>query len=1014
MFGLVGTPGLATRALHFGVLGVTMVAGEDGEIEIHGAVRRRLLTRLLISPSAPVSVDRLKEDLWEGRPPATADSTLKSHVSLLRRSLGADRLSSRGGSYIINLGRDELDSIAFERESAAGRAEMSAQDFRAAAASLGGALSRWRGPALVEVADTAWGRPEAVRLEEIRAVTTEAWLEARIILGDAGGVVPDAEAAVAEYPLREALWAKLITALFLSGSQADALRAYQRLRAMLGDELGISPSRELVMLEGAILRQDLDIAGVVERSRATATGSMGAPTSAVAVTPSSTTSIPLLLRREQTSFVPRPTELAEIVHLLAEPGLVTLAGTGGTGKTRLAVRAARELLDRFDSVWFCELAPIDDPAEVPRALASALGCADHPGADLSRTIAERADEGRNLLVLDNCEHLVDAASRAVADLLVAAPALRVLATSRSPLGVNGERVHWVPAMSLPPSDCGLPEVIESESVKLFVERAKSRQSGFVLDEGNRSAVTTICIRLDGVPLPLELAAARLGSLSLEDIRNRLDDRFAILTTGPRTSPERQRSLRALIDWSYNLLTEAEREVFRRLAVFASGFDLSGAEAVGSSATIERHDVLDVVASLVDKSLLRVDTTGATARYGMLETIREYAAGKLEADEAEGARSAHAAHFLRLVEMSAPHFSGHDESEWRARLEDDDENLRVAFNYLASSRPGRADSLRFGAAVARYWNSRGIYGDDVDLLVAAIGGDTLPTPERGAALAAAGYMMFRRGDGARAREYLDEAMMIAGATDSEALRADALRTLAWLADRRGDHEAALTLAGDAVDSALRSEDNHLIARAYDVRAAATHHRDPEGARRDYAEALKYCRIAGDGLGQASALNNLAVLDLEQGDHAAARDRLRLALELAATVRDAALVPFLEYALGLVACLEGDHGEAGPAFSRALSAARRTGQRTLVAYAVLGAAAARAITPNRRRDESAVLLGASSALFKELGEQPEALEAALLERTRTLLLEALGDELAQLLDEGARTPIARIVELATAPT
>jgi predicted ATPase/DNA-binding SARP family transcriptional activator len=1011
----VGPPGAATRSLYFGVLGITTVSSQEGEIEIHGAVRRRLLTRLLLSPNSPVSVDRLKEDLWDGEPPPGAASTLKSHVSLLRRSLGTGRLSSRGGGYVISLAPHELDALAFETESAAGWAQMRANDFSNAVKTFGAGLARWRGAALAEVADTVWGRPEAVRLGEMRAATTEAWLESRIILGESREVVPDAEAAVAESPLREGIWAKLIIALFLSGSQADALRAYQRLREMLGDELGISPSRELVMLEGAILRQDLDIAGVSERARGmTSRGNSQVMTEEIAAASSPAAGSPMLLRREQTSFVPRPAELAEILRLLEDPGLVTLAGPGGTGKTRLALRAARELVSRVDSVWVCELAPIEDAAEIPRALAAALGCADHPAADLSRTVAERAQEGENLLVIDNCEHLVDASARGLDALIGAAPALRVLVTSRSPLGVNGEQVHWVPAMSLPKSDSDLDELMNAESVRLFVERAASQQARFVLDSENQSAVAAICIRLDGVPLALELAAARLRSLSLDEIEQRLDDRFSLLTTGPRTLPERQRSLRALIDWSFDLLSAPERAVFRRLAVFANGFDLSGAEAVATNTTVEQHDVIDLVASLVDKSLLQVDTTGTTARYRMLETVRAYALDKLEVAEAESARAAHAAHFLRLVEKSAPHFSGRGESEWRARLEEDDENIRVALNHLVTEPAAGPESLRFAAAVSPYWNSRGIYGDDVDLLEASIShaGAAHPTADRGAALAAAGYMMFRRGGGARARQHLEEALAIADSTGSEGLRADALRTLAWIADRRGDREAAQSLAGEAVAAALRSGDNHLIARAYDVRAAATHDTLPEGARSDYAEALKYCRIAGDGLGQASALNNLAVLDLEQGDHGAARERLGMALEIAATVRDAALVPFLEYGLGLAACLEGDETVAGPAFSRALTAARRTGQRTLVAYAVLGLAASRAIGPAGQWQESALLLGASSALFEQLDEQPEALEAALAERTRAVLREALGDQFDRVLDEGGRTPVAQILEIAAA--
>ena len=435
-----------------------------------------------------------------------------------------------------------------------------------------------------------------------------------------------------------------------------------------------------------------------------------------------------------------------------------------------------------------------------------------------------------------------------------------------------------------------------------------------------------------------------------------------------------------------------------------------AEAVVPCEHLGRPDVLDVIASLVDKSLLQVDTSGVTARYRMLETVREYAAGKLSQPELQSARRAHALHFLQLAEVARPHFSGARQLEWRARLESDHDNLRSAFTTLIGAPDMPEEALRYGAAMSRFWNSRGFYGDEVDLLQTALERrDATPeTPARGAALAAAGYLMFRRGETALAQRYLEEALGIAQKLGRPALMADALRTMAWVADRRGEHGSAAVLAGQAVDAAEVSGETHLLARAYEVRAATSQLEDPVAARADYAESLRYCRAAMDSLGQASALNNLAILDLEQGDHGAARQRFSEALSLAEAVRDAALLPFLEYGVGLATCLGGDRRAAERGFVGALNAARRTGQRSLVAYALLGISAV--FTSTGRESDAAILLGASSALFDELGEQPERIETALSEDVLTGLQAALGDRLDELLEDGRRLPLTGVLHLA----
>jgi predicted ATPase/DNA-binding SARP family transcriptional activator/Tfp pilus assembly protein PilF len=980
------------------LLGPVQVIGEAGEIPIHGLIRRRLLVRLLIAGGQAVPVERLREDLWDGRPPVSAASTLKSHISLLRRAIGPDRLVYRDGAYILAMRPDELDASLFEADVTAGGALLRRGHVREAADVLAGGLGRWRGRALGDAADTSWGAPEAVRLEELRAVALESWLEARLVLGEFSDVVGDAEAAVAEHPLREGLWAKLILALYGCGRQADALRAYQRLRERLLEELGVTPSPALVSLEASILRHDVRRPAIVHGDGAARTGvlSWGAPSDG---------NLPV----ELTSFISRPTELARLGSLIDGPGLVTLTGAGGTGKTRLALRAAREAAATRDAVWWCELAPIRDPAHIIREAAAAVGCTEQPGIPLSRVVAERLAEGTQLVVLDNCEHLLDAAGAFAVDLCRAAPRLRVLATSRSPLEVEGEAVHRVPSMSVPgkQDDPDDPEgLLGYESVRLLVERARAHQPDFIVDQRNYRAVAALCAQLDGIPLALELAAARLRTMSVSDIESRLDDRFRLLTGGARTAPPRQQTLEACIDWSFDLLDDRERHTLGLLSVFSGGFDLDAAEVVIKDGDRPVHDV---VGSLLDKSLLLADMTGISARYRMLETVRAYASAKLPGRIRTAARTAHARYFLQLVELAAPHFYGSAQLAWRARLERDDDNLHAAFETLIdASDPEQA--LRFGSAACRFWNSRGLYGDEIDLVESALDrpAATDASWHRGRALAAAGYVLFRRGETARANLRLEEALRIARALPSAALAADALRSLAWVADRRGQRDAAIRFATEAVREATASGESHLMARAYDVRAAASQHLRPDDARADYARALRHCRAAGDGLGQASTLNNLAILELEQGRHHQARSYFSEALAVAEEVRDSALLPFLEYGVALTALLDGDLGAADPAFVRSLLSARRTGQRSLMAYAVLGIAMAR--TSAGRAPEAAVLLGASAAAFEDLGEQPEPTEAALRDGAGTTLRAALGEELESALAAGGRLRSSQLLDLA----
>ncbi len=975
--------------LMFGLLGPTIVIGERGEIVIHGRLRRRLLARLLIAAGQPVAVERLKEDLWNGAPPASAGSTLKSHVSLLRRALGPDRLEGRNHSYLLRLDAGELDIDLFEEEAAAGRDLLRSSDATAALELLDRGLRRWRGPALADVADTSWGHPEATRIEELRAAVLECWLEARLALGESHQVIPAAEAAIAEHPLREQLWAKLITALYRSGRQGDALRAYQRLRQFLGEELGIDPSPELVALESSILRQEPALTATsarVRHPRSEPTGN---------------------LPPEGSSFVARPKELADLAGWIAEPCLLTLAGPGGTGKTRLALQAARQAAPEFDAIWVCELAAVTDPADIVRELGLALQCADTVGVDLIDLISRRLSGGKQLVVLDNCEHLLDGCAALVARLRRDAANLRILVTSRAPLQVEGEVVCRVPPMSVPGAAVKGDDLLGYESVRLFVERARFQQPAFSIGRDTGAAVATICTRLDGMPLAIELAAARLRTMSVSDIVRGLDNRFQLLNTGARTAPARQRSLQALIDWSYDLLDEHEQALLGRLAVYASSFDADAAQAVALTGSDSAGRVLG---SLVDNSLVQFDFSSGPSRYRMLETVRQYALGKISPEAELNARSAHARHFLNLVLQAVPHFADAEHAMWRARLDADDENLRAAFVTMVSE-AGSQQMLAFAEALCRYWSSRGSYGDEMSLIESALRRPDAsePTSVRGQALAAAGFVYFRRGELARAQQCANEALVIARQLRLPSLAADALRTSAWVIDRRGDRSAAKGCAAEAVEMALAGGDTHLIARAYDVRGAMAHADNPAQARADYSEAFRYCQSTGDRQGQATTLNNLAVLELDQGAHAVARRYFDQALVLVEGVGDPALTPFIHYGVGLTSILDEDYDSAQRALADALRESGRTGQRSLEAYVLLGTAIARARTKPDLL--AALLLGAAQAMFDRMGERPEPTEAALCDQARSALATALGDDLEMALARGRALPAAECVRLAT---
>ncbi|MEU3155398.1 AfsR/SARP family transcriptional regulator, partial [Streptomyces griseus] len=720
--------------MRFGVLGPLVVGDVEGrDVTVPERKVRALLADLLVHEGGPVSADRLIHDLWGDAPPGRPSGALQAKVSQLRRVLGRDRVVRQPPGYRLRLerGTDEVDADRFRALVTEARP---VRDPRARAALLTEALGLWRGPAYADFADAPFAREAAQRLAEQRLSVLEEQAEARWEAGDQVLLAGELADLVARHPLRERLRAVQMRALYSAGRQSEALATYDDLRGRLAEELGVDPGPELGALRLAVLRQDPELT----RGVSVAPGDAHAARvpHAPRVSPASRVShaswvphppqenLPLPL----TPLVGRRPALARISELLAGERLVTLTGPGGVGKTRLAVAAATAEKDRAatdgpgDGVWFVEFAGVrtGTTADLAEIVAATLGIRDAaPGAapgtgagtrSLPHRLAAALRDRRTLLVLDNCEHVVDAAAGLAELLLRTAPGLRVLATGQEPLGLAGEAVFLVEP--LPPA----------EAARLFVERAGASAPGFPRDPDGpeRAAVAEICRRLDGIPLALELAATRVRALGVRELAARLGDRFRVLSTGQRGAPARQQTLRAVIDWSWELLGEPERIVLRRLAVHRDGCDLAAAEAVCAGDGVAREDVPDLVGRLVDRSLVVVVNGPDGPRYRLLESVAAYATEQLHATEGLAAvRDRHLRHYLALAVRAEPHLRGAEQRPWLDRLDAEAGNLRAALDEAvrrAPTAPGAADgagaageedeAVRPATALAWWWLLRG--------------------------------------------------------------------------------------------------------------------------------------------------------------------------------------------------------------------------------------------------------------------------------------------------------------------
>ncbi len=631
------------------------------------------------------------------------------------------------------------------------------------------------------------------------------------------------------------------------------------------------------------------------------------------------------LPQSLTTFVGRRHELVEARQALADSRLLTLVGAGGTGKTRLALQLARDLLGLFpDGVWFVELSAIGSGQRIAQSIAAALGLRESPGTALIDTICQNLDGRWVLLVLDNCEHVVNDAAAIVSALLTACPNLRVLATSRQSLSCEGETMLRVPSLAMPESPRLPPLDIlgKLDSVRLFVVRAAQARGGFKLTADNAADIAQICRRLDGIPLAIELAAARIKVLSVRQIAQRLDDAFGLLTSGARTSLPRQRTLRASIDWSYELLSPDERIVLARLGVFMGGFSLESAEAVAGGDGIDRAAVLDMLAELLDKSLLIMKEKSGLARYRMLETIRQYAAEKLE----QATRQRHLEYFVQLAEQALAELFGPDQAQWLERLDLEQDNMLAALDFAGSSDLG----LRLAAVLARYWYMRGQVIGGLDRLQKLIDADPPASVPLANVLCGAGRLAMWRGEPDHSRQFLDRSLTMAIDLGDERAQATCLNDLGTLAKETGNLPKALELFARVLELRRRQGDKGNLAGALNnLGIIRKQLGDAPAARQLLEESLAIQKELGNATWIAYSYLNLGELELEENNAAAARLHYQSSLDMLRDLQDEWGAAGAIEGLGKCDLADGKLDAARSHFEQTLAIVRRIGVKGIVA-------------------------------------------------------------------------------------
>lgn len=944
-------------AVEFRILGPLEARIGGRRVDLGGSRARVLLAVLLAAGGRRVSVDRLIDGIWGPAAGGETKHTLHVHVSNLRKALEPGHRAGEpwtvvetvGDGYRIDPGPDGLDATRFERLAREGRAVLEAGDAARAVELLHAAEREWRGRAFGELASLEPLVAAAGRLEELRISATEDRIEAGLALGHHAELVAELRDLVEEHPFRERLAGQLMLALYRAGRQAQALRVYRSKADELGRELGIEPNPRLRELEEAILLQAPELDAPVRAGSGV-----------------------VALPEVPTSFVGRDADMRRLLERADAARLVTITGPGGVGKTRLALEAARRARDASpDGIWFVELAPLRDDRLVAQTVGAVVGIEQQPGRSIERTLVDRLGDRDVLVILDNCEHVVGRTAELVDLLLAGCPRLRIWATSREPIGTPGE--HRLVVSGLPVIDGS-----SDDAVALFVDRATAVSDGFVLDESDAPTVARICRRLGGLPLAIELAAARSDILSVDQIDEGLDDRFRLLTTGPRTADARQRTLAAAIDWSHRLLDEREREIFRRLSAFRGPFGVDAATAVCLPG--EPAAARDVLGRLVAKSLVVAEPGDGEMRFELPETIRLYARRKLEeSGERAEVFDRHRDWIVAMTDRAGPGLRGPDQLEWLRRLESDHADIRAV---LERSRAAGdvATALRVAGSVGSFWFLHSHLAEGwhwfESLLELA---EEVPAPLRARALIAAGQFAWEQGEDTTARAWLEEARRLGEGSGSRSLAAWATAYLGLLSMLEGDWEAGDRFATRAQDEF--EEIGHLGGMSFSrwIASGAAYFRARESGSPSTERAVR-------------AVETLAEL-----------------LELARGIGDRNLVGHLEWSLAIAALDRPDAGAAVPHLASALAAFGELGNASCTGH-TLDQVARLAIVEGRP-SRAARILGASEALRERLGIPGYGFEMGMWEACRDDVARALSpDVLAEAWDDGRHLDVDQAIAYA----
>lgn len=902
-------------ALEFRILGLLQVVLDGRVVELRAAKVRTLLGMLLISPNQVVAADRLAEGLWSDDRPDSAVNTLQGYMSQLRRALGGDPIQTRSPGYLLGVDEKHIDAVRFERLLDEGRRARARGDPNRAAFLLAQALELWRGEALADFTYAEWAQTAIARLQELRLVATEEWIEARLDLGEHREVLAELDALVSVHPLRERLWAARILAFYRSGRQADALRAYQELRRTLGEELGIAPSPALAALEESVLCQQ---ASLEWRPR------------------HSLWRFPVA----RSTFVGRDQELKELKKLVEETGLLSVVGAGGIGKTRLAMEVAGALSGDYEEVRLAELAALTDPALVVPEIARACDVGEENGRALLDTLVDALRMRHLLLVLDNCEHLVEAAAVVVDAILRGAPNVSILATSRQPLRIPGERIWRAPSLPVPLTDNLSPESLLSfDSVRLFATRAADIDARFMMTSESASAVAQLCRRLDGIPLALELAAARIATLSPAQIAARLDDRFRLLRGGSRAALPRHQTLSAAVEWSFDLCSPPEQRLFRRLSVFAGGFTLAAAEAICADDLLPHDDILDVLAGLVDRSLVLIDPSGEEPRFDLLETLRAFGAERLSTTaEERGVQGRHLQFYSDLATSAEAGIrrvrrpeASRSQHAWLDLLELEHDNLRAGLAHAA----GTEDAVRLAAALGRFWDLRNHFTEGQAWLSRAL---AEPSGEgndcRLKGLNALATLLIRSGEYEKAQALFDAALQGATHLGDEELMATAMTGLGGLAGFRTELALSRQLHEDALAKWRALDDDYGVAWALgSLSWVASNQCDFHVARQLQEQSLSIRRAIGDEQGVAWSLASLARVEMAQGDHAEGRRHLEEAVTMCGRLGYQSDMLVAQIHFGELERASGNSVRARSLLEESAALARRIGSRHLTLWSLL---------------------------------------------------------------------------------